>query len=99
MRPRPRRRLKDYVSAVGDFLDTMRLRRVDLLGTRAGALIGAELAIARGAQIGRVVLLSVPVPAAAGRAASAAPPAQAPAWERPLLESLARSPRASAWHG
>jgi pimeloyl-ACP methyl ester carboxylesterase len=84
--------LQDYVGADGDFLDTMRLRRVDLFGTRAGALIGAELAIARGTQIGRVVLLSAPVAAAGERVLSAAPPAQAPAWERHLLESLARYP-------
>jgi pimeloyl-ACP methyl ester carboxylesterase len=82
--------LQDYVGAVGDFLDTMRLRRVDLFGTRAGALIGAELAIARGTQIGRVVLMSVPVATAAERPGSAASPAQAPVWERHLLEALAR---------
>jgi pimeloyl-ACP methyl ester carboxylesterase len=84
--------LQDYVGALGDFLDTMRLRRVDLFASRAGALIGAELAIARGTQIGRVVLLSVPVAAAGERAASVAPQAQAPSWERHLLESLARYP-------
>jgi pimeloyl-ACP methyl ester carboxylesterase len=84
--------LQDYVGAVGDFLDTMRLRKVDLFATRAGALIGAELAIARGTQIGRVVLLSVPVAATPGRPSAAAAPAQPPAWERHLLESLARYP-------
>jgi pimeloyl-ACP methyl ester carboxylesterase len=84
--------LQDYVAAVGDFLDTMRLRKVDLFGARAGALIAAELAIARGTQVGRVVLLSVPVAAAGDRAAPAAPPAQAAPWERHLLESLARYP-------
>jgi pimeloyl-ACP methyl ester carboxylesterase len=84
--------LEDYVAAVGDFLDTMRLRRVDLFGTRAGALIGAELAITRGTQIGRVVLLSVPLAAAGERRGSGAPSAQVPAWERHLLEGLARYP-------
>lgn len=84
--------LQDYVGAVGDFLDTMRLRRVDLFAMRAGALIGAELAIARGTQIGRVVLLSAPVAAAGARTAPPAAPAQPPSWERHLLEELARYP-------
>lgn len=79
--------LSDYVGAVGDFLDAMRLRRLDVLGTRAGALIGAELAIARGTQIGRVVMVSVPflVP-------GSPVPAEAPAWQRALQEALARYP-------
>ena len=84
--------LQDYVGAVGDFLDTMRLRKVDLFASRAGALVAAELAIARGSQVGRVVLLSVPVAAAGERPNAAAVPAQAPAWERQLLEGLARYP-------
>lgn len=79
--------LSDYVGAVGDFLDAMRVRRLDVLGTRAGSLIATELAIARGTQIGRVVLLSVPflVP---GSPVSA----EAPAWQRALQEALARYP-------
>jgi pimeloyl-ACP methyl ester carboxylesterase len=85
--------LQDYVGALGDFLDTMRLRKVDLFAARAGALIGAELAIARGTQIGRVILLSVPLAATGERAGFAAPSAQGtPPWERHLLESLARYP-------
>jgi pimeloyl-ACP methyl ester carboxylesterase len=84
--------LQDYVGALGDFLDTMRLRRVDLFGTRAGALMAAELAIARGTQVGRVVLLSVPIAAAGERAGSAVPAPQTPPWERHLRESLARYP-------
>jgi pimeloyl-ACP methyl ester carboxylesterase len=84
--------LQDYVGAIGDFLDTMRLRKVDLFAARAGALIGAELAIARGTQIARVVMLSVPVAAAGERSAGATPPTQAAPWERHLLEGLARYP-------
>jgi pimeloyl-ACP methyl ester carboxylesterase len=83
--------LQDYVGAVGDFLDTMRLRKVDLFATRAGSLIAAELAMARDTQIARVVLLSVPV-GAAGRASPVTAPAQAAPWERHLLDSLARYP-------
>ena len=79
--------LSEYVGAVGDFLDAMRVRRLDVLGTRAGALIATELAIARGTQIGRVVLLSVPflVP-------GSAIPAEAPGWQHALREALARYP-------
>jgi pimeloyl-ACP methyl ester carboxylesterase len=50
----------DYASAVGDFLDTMRFRQIDLLGCQTGALIAAELAISRPAQVRRVALASVP---------------------------------------
>jgi pimeloyl-ACP methyl ester carboxylesterase len=48
-------------AAIEDFLDTMRFRHIDVLGYTLGALIAAELAIARPAQIRRVVLASVPV--------------------------------------
>src|SRR5512134_1822792 len=36
-----------YAEAIGDFLDSMRFRQVDLLGAGTGADIVAELAIAR----------------------------------------------------
>src|ERR1700683_2980377 len=49
--------IEDYAAAIGDFLDTMRLRQVDLLGCQAGALIAAELAIARPQQVRRGVLV------------------------------------------
>jgi pimeloyl-ACP methyl ester carboxylesterase len=39
----------------------MRFRQIDVLGHQAGALIAAELAIARPTQIRRVVMVSVPV--------------------------------------
>jgi pimeloyl-ACP methyl ester carboxylesterase len=53
--------IEDYAAAVGDFLDTMRFRQIDLLGCQTGALIAAELAIARPAQVRRCVWASVPV--------------------------------------
>jgi pimeloyl-ACP methyl ester carboxylesterase len=69
--PAPYPTVGDYAAALGDFVDTMRLRRLDVLGNRGGALIAAELALARGGQIGRLVMVSVPVPAPGHRAAAA----------------------------
>jgi pimeloyl-ACP methyl ester carboxylesterase len=51
--------IADYASAIGDFLDSMRFRQIDVLGCQTGALIAAELAITR-PQVRRVVLASVP---------------------------------------
>lgn len=71
--------IEDYAAAIGDFLDTMRLRQVDLLGCQAGALIAAELAITRPQQVRRVVWISVPALNAAERAQFASAP-----WPGPL---------------
>src|SRR6185437_4733255 len=46
---------------IGDFLDSMRLRQIDLLGHRFVALVAAELAAVRPAQIRRLVLVSPPL--------------------------------------
>ncbi|MGA7540385.1 MAG: alpha/beta hydrolase [Steroidobacteraceae bacterium] len=51
----------EHAAAIGDFLDTMRLRRVDLLGHGFGALVAVELASARPGQVRRMVLVSPPV--------------------------------------
>jgi pimeloyl-ACP methyl ester carboxylesterase len=51
----------DYAAAVGDLLDTLRLRQVDLLGYQTGSLVAVELALARPEQVRRVVLAGVPV--------------------------------------
>src|SRR5260370_5551217 len=59
--PPTRPAISDYAAAVGDFIDTMRFRQIDVLRYQAGALIAAELAIARPTQIRRVVMVSVPV--------------------------------------
>ena len=61
--------IKDYAAAIGDFLDTMRFRQIDVLGCQTGALIAAELAVSRPTQVRRVVLSSVPAMSAAERAA------------------------------
>ena len=59
--PQSRPAISDYAAVIGDFLDTMRFRQIDVLGYQAGALIAAELAIARPTQVRRVVMVSVPV--------------------------------------
>jgi len=59
--PPARPAIADYAAALGDFLDTMRFRQIDLLGWQIGSLVAAELAITRPQQVRRVVLMSVPV--------------------------------------
>jgi len=59
--PLTRPTIADYAAVVGDFLDTMRFRQIDVLGYQLGSLIAAEMAIARPKQIRRVVMVSVPV--------------------------------------
>jgi len=50
----------EIAASIGDFLDAMRFRQIDILGYHAGSLIAAELAIARPQQVRRVVLAGVP---------------------------------------
>ncbi len=91
--PPARAGIAEHAAAVGDFLDAMRLRQIDLLGHRFGALVAAELAAARPAQVRRLVLVSPPL------AADAAEP-QLPAAPRdgnPWLEEEWR--RAAAYCG
>jgi pimeloyl-ACP methyl ester carboxylesterase len=52
--------VQDYADAIGDFLDSMRFRQVDLLGTGSGAAVAAELAIGRPKVVRRVCLLGSP---------------------------------------
>ena len=59
--PPARPSLADHAAAIGDFLDSMRFRQIDVLGYQSGALIAAELAIARPKQVRRVVFVSVPL--------------------------------------
>jgi pimeloyl-ACP methyl ester carboxylesterase len=59
--PPTRPTIADYAAAVGDFLDTMRFRQIDILGYQAGTLIAADMAIARPKQVRRLVMVSVPV--------------------------------------
>ncbi len=57
----------DLAAAIGDFLDNLRLRSVDVFGYQLGSLITAELAIARPQQVRRAMLWGVPVHAAQDR--------------------------------
>jgi pimeloyl-ACP methyl ester carboxylesterase len=59
--PPARAGVAEHAAAVGDFLDAMRLRQIDLLGHRFGALVAAELAAMRPAQVRRLVLVSPPL--------------------------------------
>jgi len=85
--PPPRAGVAEHAAAIGDFLDTMRLRQVDLLGYGFGATVAAELAATRPAQVRRLVLVSPPLPASA-----AEPPPPAPAVDGShLLEEWRRA--------
>jgi len=46
-----------YAEAIGDFLDSMRFRQVDLLGAGTGAAVAVELALLRPKVARKVVLL------------------------------------------
>jgi len=50
-----------YAAAIGDFLDSMRFRQVDLLGAHSGAAVAAEIAIARPKMVRKVVMIGAPV--------------------------------------
>jgi pimeloyl-ACP methyl ester carboxylesterase len=63
--PPPRAGVTEHAAAVGDFLETMRLRQVDLLGQGFGAAVAAELAATRPAHVRRLVLVSPPLSASA----------------------------------
>jgi len=49
-----------YAEAIGDFLDSMRFRQLDLLGAHSGAAVAAELAISRPGVVRRVVMVGAP---------------------------------------
>lgn len=50
----------DLSAAIGEFVDSLRLRHVDVFGVQLGALAAIELAAARPQQVRRLVLASVP---------------------------------------
>jgi pimeloyl-ACP methyl ester carboxylesterase len=75
--PGSRPGIVDYAAAVGDFLETMRFRQIDILGYHTSALIAAELAITRPKQVRRVVLVSVPLLSEAERETQRRAPAAA----------------------
>jgi len=99
--PGPVPAIADYAAAIGDFLEGMQLRQVDVLGQRAGALIATELAVTRPEQIGRMVMVSAPLLSEAERQAAGqgvAPAAGAegalrpPDWQRWAMQAAAQYP-------
>ena len=52
--------ISGYCDAIGDFMDSMRFRQVDLLGAHSGAAVAAELAISRPKVVRRVVMVGAP---------------------------------------
>lgn len=50
----------DLGTAIGEFIDSLRLRSVDVIGVQLGALAAIELAAERQQQVRRLVLASVP---------------------------------------
>lgn len=48
----------DYINAMGDLLESLRLRAADVLGHGLGAMVAAELATQRPEQIRRVVVVA-----------------------------------------
>lgn len=66
--------IADYASALADFLDLMRLRQIDVVGYQSGSLVAAELALARAANVRRIVWVSVPVASDRDREAFRAAP-------------------------
>ena len=98
--PGPVPAIADYAAAIGDFLESMHLRQVDVLGQRAGTLIATELAVTRPEQIGRMVMVSAPLLSEAERQAAGqgVVPAAAegalrpPDWQRWATQAAAQYP-------
>jgi pimeloyl-ACP methyl ester carboxylesterase len=84
--PSARPPMSEYAAALGDFLDSMRLRNVAVLGLRGGAVPATELAVTRPAQVSRVILVSVPLLTEAERQAARSQ-AQAPSAPESALRS------------
>jgi pimeloyl-ACP methyl ester carboxylesterase len=59
--PREPASIEDLAAGLGDFLDSMRFRQIDLLGHQLGAALIAELAASRPQQVRRAVLVGVPL--------------------------------------
>jgi pimeloyl-ACP methyl ester carboxylesterase len=58
--PATRASIMELAAGIGDFLDSMRFRQIDVLGYQQGSLVASELAIARPQQVRRLVLVGVP---------------------------------------
>jgi pimeloyl-ACP methyl ester carboxylesterase len=99
--PSARPSVSEYAAAIGDFMDSMRLRQIAVLGLRGGAVLATELALLRPAQLSRIILISVPLLSEAERQSARSPtqpaagpesafrPADATRW---MLEAAAQYP-------
>jgi pimeloyl-ACP methyl ester carboxylesterase len=95
--PAARPTVADYADALGDFLDSMRLRQVGVLAVRLSVPLAVELALTRSAQIARVLLVSVPLVTDTERQVFSPPPSaegawRPPEWQRWALEAAAQYP-------
>ncbi len=84
--------MSEYAAALGDFIDSMRLRNLALLSLRGGAVLATELALGRPTQVSRVILISVPLLTEAERQA-----ARSQAQPAAVAESAFRSADAMRW--
>ncbi|MDX2143811.1 MAG: alpha/beta hydrolase [Rhodospirillaceae bacterium] len=53
--------IQDYAAAVGDMMDALKLRHVDVMGYHTGSKIALEVAIQRPAQVRKVVMISAAI--------------------------------------
>ena len=58
--PATRASIVEIATGIGDFLDSMRFRQIDVLGYQQGSVAASELAIARPQQVRRLILVGVP---------------------------------------
>src|SRR5579864_3022992 len=80
----------EYAASIADFLDSVRLRQVDVLGQGAGSVLATELALTRPAQVRRMVLVSVPLASRAAEHAAPTGDLASAALQYPLRERLGR---------
>jgi pimeloyl-ACP methyl ester carboxylesterase len=59
--PRESTGVADCMAGCLDLIDSLKMRRVDVLGYQAGSTVAIELALARPEQVRRVALVGVPV--------------------------------------
>ncbi len=53
--------IEDYAAAMGDLIDALGFRQVDLIGYHTGSETAVALALARPSQVRRVVMISAPI--------------------------------------
>jgi pimeloyl-ACP methyl ester carboxylesterase len=53
--------IQDYAAAVGDLLDTVKLRNVDVMGYHTGSKIALELCLQRPQQVRKIIMISAAI--------------------------------------